>query len=71
MHLKEIWCEGDPRRDYTACNLGYGKGETLQEACEDWASRNKYFDNHYDRETNTYMGCKVFDNEVDARDSWN
>ena len=40
--LFEIWCEGDPRRDYTACHLGYGKGETLAEACEDLASKNPF-----------------------------
>lgn len=69
--LKEIWCEGDPRRDYTACHLGYGKGETLKEACEDWASRHEFFNTHFDRNKMSYLGCKLFDNEVEARDSWN
>ncbi len=71
MHLKEIWCEGDPRRDYTACHLGYGKGETLEEACEDWASRHEFFNTHFDRNKMSYLGCKLFDNEAEARDSWN
>lgn len=69
--LFEIWCEGDPRRDYTACHLGYGKGSTLAEACEDWASRNSYFNEHYNPYNMTYCGCKVFDNESDARDLYN
>ena len=71
MFLKEIWCEGDPRRDYTACHLGYGKGETLWEACEDLASKNEYFNTHFRRHTMTYQGCAVFDNEAAARDSYN
>jgi len=69
--LMEIWCEGDPRRDYTACHLGYGKGETLKEACEDLASHNAYFDKHFRRHTMRYCGCAVFNNEADARDLYN
>lgn len=69
--LFEIWCEGDPRRDYTACHLGYGKGEDLKEACADWASRNDYFKKHFNPNSMTYCGCQVFDNETDARDLYN
>lgn len=69
--LFEIWCEGDPKRDYTACHLGYGKGQDLAEACEDWASRHAYFDDHFDRISMKYCGCKVFDNEAAARELWN
>ena len=71
MFLKEIWCEGDPRRDYTACHLGYGKGKDLREACEDLAARNKYFCDNYNPYTMRYAGCRVFDNEAQARDLWN
>lgn len=67
VKLFEIWCEGDPRRDYTACHLGYGKGETLAEACEDLASKNPYFERAYNPYTNKYHGCRVFDNETEAR----
>lgn len=69
--IKEIWCEGDPKHDYTACHLGYGKGNTLKEACEDWASRSPHFNQHFDRFTMEYRGCRVYDNETDARDKWN
>lgn len=68
--LFEIWCEGDPRRDYTACHLGYGKGENLDEACEELASKNSYFEKAYNPYTMKYHGCKVFDNEVDARSTY-
>lgn len=65
--LKEIWCEGDPRHDYTACHLGYGKGNTLREACEDLASRNSYFDQHFDRQNLSYWNAFIFDDETEAR----
>jgi hypothetical protein len=71
MFLKEIWCEGDPRRDYTACHLGYGKGRTLLEACEDLASKRESFARSFNPTSMTYYGCKIFDNEVAARDLWN
>jgi hypothetical protein len=67
--LFEIWCEGDPRRDYTACHLGYGKGSSLREACEDYASRNSFFSSHFNFTSMTYRGCKVHDNETTARET--
>lgn len=65
--LKEIWCEGDPLRDFTAAHLGYGKGDTLAEACSDLCANNAYFKAHY--VNNSYKGCRVFDNEAEARQS--
>lgn len=65
--LFEIWCEGDPRRDYTACHLGYGKGSSLREACEDYASRNSFFKSNFNFSSMTYRGCAVYNNEADAR----
>lgn len=66
--LKEIWCEGDPKRYYDACHLGYGKGDTLEEACKDLASRNEYFSKVFNFRTMKYHGCKVFDDEAQARE---
>ena len=71
MFLKEIWCEGDPMRDLTACHLGYGKGDTLREACEDLASRSEHFNTYFRRHTMRYRGCSLFDNEEAARDLYN
>lgn len=65
--IKEIWCEGDLLRDLTACHLGYGKGVTLAEACEELASKNPYFCEHFNPYTMKYKGCAVFDNELEAR----
>lgn len=67
--IHEIWCEGDPRRDFTACHLGYGKGDTVEEACEDLASRSEYFMEHYNPYTLRYKGCKLFVSEAKARES--
>lgn len=70
--LFEIWCEGDPKRDLTACHLGYGRmGSTLLEACLALAAENEYFKNNFDFTNLTYCGCKLFDNETDARDLYN
>ena len=66
----EIWCEGDPQRDFTACHLGYGKGDTLAEACADLASRRESFKKFFNASTMKYLGCRVFDNELDARDNY-
>jgi hypothetical protein len=67
MKLTEIWCEGDPRHDFTACHLGYGKGATLQEACEDLATKNSFFNTYFKRFAMSYRGCSLFNNETDAR----
>lgn len=68
--LFEIWCEGDPRRDMTACHLGYGKGANLMEACEELANKNPYFSDHYNPYTRKYKGCAVFSTEEEARVSY-
>lgn len=67
--LFEIWCEGDPRREYTACHLGYGKGHSLREACEDYALRNPFFNSYFSFNSMTYRGCAVYDNETSARET--
>lgn len=71
MTLYEIWCEGDPKRDYNACHLGYGKGDNFNEACEDLASKGTYFNKVFNPRSMTYAGCRLFDNETDARDLYN
>lgn len=72
----EIWCEGDPIRDLTACNLGFGKGKTLQEACDNLANTPRidqdsgkesfYFRDYYNPDKMEYKGCRIFDNYEDA-----
>jgi hypothetical protein len=68
--LFEIWCEGDPRHDFTACHLGYGKGSDILEACEDLADNNPYFSEYYNPYNVSYKGCRIFDSEALARESY-
>lgn len=68
ISMIEIWCEGDPLRDLTACHLGTGKGSSLEEACADYATKNQYFAAHI--RVMKYKGCKLFDNEEEARQSF-
>lgn len=64
--LKEIWCEGDFELN-TAAHLGYGVGNTLQEACDYLAKERPYFGKFYDRGAMTYKDCRLFDNYEDAK----
>lgn len=66
--IKEVWCEGDNVHRYTACHLGYGKGQDLLEVCNDLASRNDYFDKHFDRRTLKYWNTRLFLKEDEARE---
>lgn len=59
--IYEIWCEGDPSRDYTACHLGYGMGSSFEEACFDLASRSEHFREWFNVTTKTYKRCELFD----------
>lgn len=64
----EIWAEGY-RATGDSCParyIGLVQGATLQEACR------RHFKGHpnYDKERNTLWGCRLFDNETDARRSF-
>jgi hypothetical protein len=65
--LYQIWCEGDPRHDFTAAHLGQGKGASLKEACAEYAQNNPYFAQFMNLSRMTYKSCAVFDNEEAAR----
>lgn len=64
----EIWCEGDPRFNYTACNLGFAWGNSFREACKELASRNAHFAKFYNGYH--YRDCKLFDNYESAKISY-
>lgn len=66
----EIWCEGDPSKDFTACHLGTAKGESLKEACDDLASKRASFKKWFRPNSMTYLGCKLFSSEAKARESF-
>lgn len=65
----EIWSEGWRANggSGTATFHGTSTGYTFKEACDNLALRRKDFAQFYDPERMTYWGCKLFDNERDAR----
>lgn len=69
MNTYEIWSEGFVVMEgYGKAHLhGYTKGNTFKEACINYAKTDKEFEFYFDSERMTYWGCKLFDNEADAR----
>lgn len=47
--------------------LGTVEAETFQEACDKYAVENPDWASSYDSERLTHWGCRLFDNEMDAR----
>lgn len=64
----EVWCEGYMATGDSAEArlLGKTRASTLKEACDKLYSN----DPSYDPERMTYWGCRLFDNEDDARKSF-
>ena len=64
----EIWSEGywaTGDKD-SAGYHGEWEGETFADACEAWAS-NIQHPEYFNKSRLTYWGCRLFDNEIDAR----
>ena len=72
MKLFEIWCEGHQATGDSsdAGHLGWMVGEDFKDACKNFASIDPAFKRYFDPEHMTYWGCKLFDNEGDARKSF-
>lgn len=67
-----IWSEGyaiTGQNGY-ANYFGESVGKTFKEAVNNFSKLNKAFSDHYDSERMTHWGCKLFDNETDARKSF-
>jgi len=64
-----IWMEGFRvmEGDGTASLLGHVYAKSFQEACDNWAKTHEDFRQLYDPARLTYWGCKLFDNEEEAR----
>lgn len=64
-----IWMEGYQAlgNNATASYLGTYSGKDFRDACIKWASSNSERGQLYDRIRNTYWGCRLFDNEIDAK----
>ncbi len=65
--IYEVWCEGDPKIDTTACHLGIGKGITFTEACVNLVTKNPYYMQFFDFDNLTYKNCRLFPTEEEAR----
>ena len=70
MKTYEIWSEGFIANGITldATYLGTSEGNTFQEACENFAKKDEEFARCFDLDDLTYWGCRLFDNETEARE---
>ena len=68
----DIWSEGFRATGDSgdATHRGRAQGKTFREACERFADTHPEFKKCYNQEANTYWGCRLFDNESDARRSF-
>jgi len=72
MRKYEIWSEGfSATGEYGPAQLmGSSEGNSFEDACRRLAEKESGFDEYYNPERNTYWGCRLFDNEADARRSF-
>lgn len=72
VKIFDIWCEGFMATGESsgANSLGCCSGKDLKEACINFAKTNKDFANYFNEDRMTYWGCRIFDNEADARKSF-
>jgi hypothetical protein len=68
----EVWSEGYRATGERgeAFYHGSASGESFKEACIELAARKPAFSTYFDRDALTHWGCKLFDNEADARRSF-
>lgn len=70
----EIWSEGfaDSRELHQAYLFGCGEGETFREACINFMNADKQHKElrYFNVKDLTFWGCRLFDNEADARKSF-
>lgn len=67
----DIWCEGYAATGEhgTAFKFGSIEGASFRDACVAFF-RNRENAHYFNPEYLTYWGCRLFDNEADARKSW-
>lgn len=65
----DIWSEGFRTNGeaFSAFFIGTSLGSNFKEACDNFAIKDANFKRYYSSDDLTYWGCKLFDNEVDAR----
>jgi hypothetical protein len=70
MQTYQIWIEGyrATGEEGNAQFLGAFSGDDFQDACIKAMKALKWdINTYYDYERNTFWGCRLYDNEVDAR----
>lgn len=69
MRQFEIWAEGHASTGSSsgARLFGTETGVDLKDAAQKLAQKDPEFASHFDPRSMTYWGCKLFDNEGDAR----
>lgn len=69
VRLYHIWTEGylATGGSGAAILLGSVEANSFEEACHKVIKARNMDDSNYNREKLTYWGCKLFDNEIDAR----
>ena len=65
----DIWSEGFRTNGEAsgAFFIGTSLGSNFKEACNNFAIKDANFKRYYNNSDLTYWGCKLFDNEADAR----
>jgi hypothetical protein len=68
----EIWREGfhvmEGHSHAVLC--GTAKGSSFKDACYAFSKKNSEFKTYFDAQKMTWWGCRLFDNETDARKSF-
>lgn len=71
MKKFEIWCEGyisSGNRGRANC-FGSEEANNFKDACISFFAKRED-NNYFDIDKMTYWGCRLFDNEIDARKSF-
>lgn len=74
MKNYEIWAEGYTATDFNgnsvtekALCLGLKEGISFKDACVNFFLENTERAKYFDKDSFLYYGCKLFDNEIEAR----
>lgn len=72
MRHFDVWCEGYIANGDRgiATKLFRGIGNSLKEVCEERAKTDEEFARYFNADSMAYWGCRIFDNESDARKSF-
>jgi hypothetical protein len=68
----EIWAEGYAATGESgrAIKMGEADGKDFKNACVNFAEKNDSFKKFFNPQYMNYWGCRLFDNEADARKSF-